>query len=211
MILQALKTLKNLPSLRNNTIYRNQIAKGIIHNTEIYRLIQQGRKNFTEWVDRHPLVLRNQSYRLKEFEQVQKAYQKPYEQSQDLNTLEKLAEITLKPIKIIEFINNFEPIPFPGVDMGQGISRLIKDVSGVGLQILDRGSQLVENVVDKGINVLSEPIKLVIITASIIGGIILLLIAYKYLKSNDTNTAETNTSIELQLHPHIWKRYVNDY
>jgi len=211
LILQALKTLKNLPSLRNNTIYRNQIAKGIIHNTEIYRLIQQGRKNFTEWVDRHPLVLRNQSYRLKEFEQVQKAYQKPYEQSQDLNTLEKLAEITLKPIKIIEFINNFEPIPFPGVDMGQGISGLIKDVSGVGLQILDRGSQLVENVVDKGINVLSEPIKLVIITASIIGGIILLLIAYKYLKSNDTNTAETNTSIELQLHPHIWKRYVNDY
>jgi len=42
LILQALKTLKNISSLRNNTIYRNQITKGIIHNTENYRLIQQG-------------------------------------------------------------------------------------------------------------------------------------------------------------------------
>jgi len=27
--------LKNIPSLRNDTVYRNQIEKGIIHNTEI--------------------------------------------------------------------------------------------------------------------------------------------------------------------------------
>jgi len=142
---------------------------------------------------------------------MRKAYKKAHEQSQDLNTLEKLAAITLKPIKFIEFTNNFDPIPFPGVDMGQGISGLIKDMSGVGLQILDRGSQLVENVVDKGINVLSEPIKIVIITASIIGGIILLLIAYKYIKSNDTDTAKINTLIDLQLHPHIRKHCDSDY
>jgi len=42
LILQALKTSKNIPSLRNDTIYRNQIVEGIIHNTENYRLIQQG-------------------------------------------------------------------------------------------------------------------------------------------------------------------------
>ena len=44
IILQALKTLKNIPSLRNDTIYRNQITEDIIHNTEIYRLIQQTSK-----------------------------------------------------------------------------------------------------------------------------------------------------------------------
>ena len=36
LILQALKTLINIPSLINDTFYRNQIAEGIIHNIEIY-------------------------------------------------------------------------------------------------------------------------------------------------------------------------------
>jgi len=154
--------LKNIPSLRNDTIYRNQITKGIIHNTEIHLLIQQGCQNFTNLVKKHPLIARNQSYRLKEFEILQKAYKQPNEHSYDMKLLAELAAITIKPIEIIEFTNKFEPIPFPGVDVGQGISGPIKDVSDKGLAILDRGSQLVENVVDKGINVLSEPIKIVI-------------------------------------------------
>ena len=79
LIVQALKTFKNIPSLRNDTIYRNQIAEGIIHNTEIYQLIQQGRNNFTKWIDRHRLIIRNQSYRLREFDRMHKAYKKPYE------------------------------------------------------------------------------------------------------------------------------------
>jgi len=41
LILQAGNTSKNTPSLRNDTIYRNQIVEGFIHNTENYR-IQQG-------------------------------------------------------------------------------------------------------------------------------------------------------------------------
>ena len=40
LILQALKTSKNIPSLIND--YRNQIVEGITRNTENYRLIQQG-------------------------------------------------------------------------------------------------------------------------------------------------------------------------
>jgi len=50
LILNALKTLKNIPYLRNDTIYRNHINKGIIYNTEIYRIIQQNRDNFTNWM-----------------------------------------------------------------------------------------------------------------------------------------------------------------
>jgi len=113
----------------------------------------------------------------------------------------------VKPTKDIEFTNNFDPIPFPGVDVRQGISGLIRDGSETGLAVLDRGSQLVENVVDKGINVLSEPIKIISITARIIGGTIALLIAYKYFLAKEDDNAKVNTAINLQIHPHIWKEY----
>jgi len=116
-----------------------------------------------------------------------------------LNILEELTAITLKPIKLIKFTNEFDPIPFPGIDVGQGISGVIKDLSEVGLEVLDRGTQLVENVVDKGIKCFY--------TASIICGIVLLLIAYKYFKSSDADEAKVNTLTEVQLHPHIWKYY----
>ena len=62
-----------------------------------------------------------------------------------------------------------------------------------------------ENVVDKGINVLSEPIKIAIIAASIVGGIIFPLIAYKYFLAKENKHANVNMSVNLQLHPHIWK------
>ena len=97
------------------------------------------------------------------------------------------------------------------MDVGEGISGLTKDVSDTGLAILDRGSQLVENVVDKGINVLSEPIKIVVIAASIIGGIILLLIAYTHFLAEYGGNAKVNMAVNLQLHPHIWKEYDKYY
>jgi len=74
LILQALKTLKTIPSLRNDTIYRNQITKGTIHNTEIYRLIHKDVKNFANCVKQHSVIARNQFYRLREFEILQKAH-----------------------------------------------------------------------------------------------------------------------------------------
>jgi len=60
-------------------------------------------------------------------------------------------------------------------------------------------------VVDKGPNVIREPIKIVIITASIIGGIILLLIAYKYLHKEKNELANINLATTVHFHPHIWK------
>jgi len=69
---------------------------------------------------------------------LQKAYKQQNDQSHDIKLLEKLAVITVRPIKFIEFTNNFDPIPFPGVDVGQGISGLIRDVSATGLAVLDR-------------------------------------------------------------------------
>jgi len=95
LILQAHKRLKNIPFSRNDTIYRNQITKGIIHSTEIYRLIQQGHQNFTDWVKKHPLIARNQSHRLREFDSLQKAYKQQNKYSRDIQILEELAAITI--------------------------------------------------------------------------------------------------------------------
>ena len=64
---------------------------------------------------------------------------------------------------------------------------------------------------DKGINVLSELIKIVIIAASIIGGVILLLIAYKYSLAKEDNNANVNMAVNLQVHPHIWKEHKKCY
>jgi len=61
----------------------------------------------------------------------------------------------------------------------------------------------VENVVNKSINVLSEPIKVIIIAANIIGGIILLLNAYKYFLAKENKNANANMAVNLQLHQHI--------
>jgi len=85
--------------------------------------------------------------------------------------------------------------------MGLGISGLINDT----------GSELVENVVDKGISVISEPIKMIIITASILGGIIVLLLAYKYLYKEKQEKANIYMATTIHLHPHIWKKYEEYY
>jgi len=61
--------------------------------------------------------------------------------------------------------------------------------------------------VDQGINALSKPIKIVIIAASIMGGIISLLIAYKYFLAKEDDNTNVNMAVNLQLHPHIWKEH----
>ena len=59
--------------------------------------------------------------------------------------------------------------------------------------------------VDKGPKVIREPIKIVIITASVIGGIILLLIACKYLHKEKNEPVKINLATTVHFHPHIWK------
>jgi len=62
-------------------------------------------------------------------------------------------------------------------------------------------------VIDKGVSVISEPIKVIIIAASILGGIIVLLIAYNYLYKGSQEKANINMAMNIQSHPHIWKKY----
>jgi len=58
-------------------------------------------------------------------------------------------------MRTFNFTDKYEPIPFPGVDMGQGISGVIKTVSDPGIRILETGINPVKNVVSQGLNALS--------------------------------------------------------
>jgi len=66
-------------------------------------------------------------------------------------------------------------------------------------------------VVDKGLNAISEPIKIVFITASVIGGIILLLITCKCLHKEQNEPANINLVTTVHFHPHIWKNHDTYY
>jgi len=147
LILQTLKRLQTIPSLRNDTVYRNQIQQGFIYNTEIYRIIKADHENMTQWMKEHPLVISNQSIRIKQFDNIQKNLRDKNTYAKDTEILKQLTEITVKPIQHINFTNQYEPIPFPGIDVGQGICGVINSIGDAGVKILDIGSDLVKDVV----------------------------------------------------------------
>jgi len=159
LILQTLKTLKNIPSLKNDTIYRNQILNGVIQNTEIYKIIKQGEHNLTLWRQRHPLTIRNQSIRLEQLNRMKEVLKNEDNYDKNIGVLQEIATISVKPIEIIEFTNEYKPILFPGADVGLGISGIIKTASDTGIRILETGTTLVKDVVSQGLNVVSGPIK----------------------------------------------------
>ena len=207
LILQTLKTLQNIPSLRNDTVYRNQINKGIIYNTEIYRIIKTNQQNMTRWKEKHPLISNNQSQRLEQFDEMNKMLKKENTYLEDLKLLKELVTMTIKPIQHIEFTNSFEPIPFLGAGEGFGISGVIESIGNAGIKILDTGSNLVKDVVQTGANLISEPIKIVIIAISTVAGIIILFIMYKFIYKAEQQINEVNVITDISLHPHIWKGY----
>ena len=70
---------------------------------------------------------------------------------------------------------------------------------------MDKGADLITNVVDKGVGLVSEPIKITIIAASIVGGIILLLagimILRKILRKESTYRVEHANNITIHVIP----------
>jgi len=66
--------------------------------------------------------------------------------------------------------------------IGEGIGDVISEVADIGFKIIDKGTDLVATVVDTGLNILCEPIKIIVIIGSIIGEIIFRFILVKYRK-----------------------------
>ena len=116
LILQTLKTLKNIPALKNDTIHRNLILNGVIQNTEIYKIIRKGEQNLTLWRQRHPLTVRNQSIRLEQLNRMKEVLKNEDNYDENIRVLQEIATISVKPIEIIEFTNEYKPVLFPGTD-----------------------------------------------------------------------------------------------
>jgi len=207
LILQTLKRLQTIPALRNDTVYQNQIQNGIIQNTEIYRIIKSDQQNLTKWIKKHPLIKTNQSNRLQQFDTMQQALEKENTFLKDIQILQGITNITIKPIQHIDFTNTYEPIPFPGIDVGEGISGVINTLGEAGNKILDTGSNLIKDVVQTGANLISKPLQIIIIAACILGGLIILLISYKFVNKTKIRTGHINF-IKMNLGTsHIWKEY----
>ena len=179
----------------------------MIQNTEIYKIIKQGEHNLTFWRQRHPLTVRNQSIRLEQFNKMKEVLNNKDKYDENIKILQEIATITVNPNEIIKFTNEYKPILFPGADGGLGISGVIKTVSDTGIRVLETGTTLVKGAISERLNVVSGPIKIIIITASVAGGIILLLIAYEFLYKKRLEKAEINLVTSMQNHPHIWKHH----
>ena len=90
-----------------------------------------------------------------------------------MEDLQDIVEMTIKPVEVNNFTYHFVPITVPELgieDFNEGIGNVIQ----LGSDLVDKGADLITNVVDKGVGLVPEPIKIIIIAASIVGDIILL-------------------------------------
>ena len=76
-----------MPFIRNDTIYRNQIHEGIITNTEINRRVRRDAHNMTLWQNEHPLIIRDQSRRQKDFENMVQHHRAQSDTANDIKML----------------------------------------------------------------------------------------------------------------------------
>jgi len=136
-------------------------------------------------------------------------HQDHFDTANDIETLQKVAEFTIRPIPIYNFTDHYVPMKVPGMGIGEGIGGVISEATDVGFKIIDKGTDLVTTVVDTGLNILSEQIKIIVIIGSIIGEIIFIFIFIKYRKQILPNQNKNKDLTKLQNYanpePPIWK------
>ena len=142
-------------------------------NTEIYRIINQSQINISNWEKQHPIKQVNGEQQRKTLEESLKRHKQNFDLTQDLEDLQDIVEMTTKHVEVYNFTCHFVPITVPELgieDFDEGIGNVIQFGSG----FVDKGADLITNVVVKGVGLVSEPIKIIIIAASIVGDIIVL-------------------------------------
>ena len=158
---------KRIPDLRNDTIYSNRIRRGILINTEIYHIINQSQINISNWEKQHPIKQVNAEQQRKNLEESFKRHKQNFDLTQDLEDLQDIVEMNMKPVEVHNFTYHFVPITVTELgieDINEGIGNVIQ----FGSDIVDKGADLITNVVDKGVGLVSKPIKIIIIAASIV-------------------------------------------
>jgi len=173
-------------------------------NTEVYRIINQSQANVSIWDKQHPIKQINAEQQRKNLEESFERHKQNFDLTQDLKDLREIVEMTIKPLEVYNFTYHFVPktVPELGIeDLNEGISNVIQ----FGSDIVDKAADLMTNVVDKGVGLISEPIKIIIIAASIVGGIILrfagIMILRKILREESTYRVEHANNVTTQVIP----------
>ena len=87
-----------------------------------------------------------------------KKHRQNFDLTQDLKDLQDIVEMTIKPVEVYNFTYHFVPITVPELGI-EGFNEGIGNVIQLGSDLADKGADLITNVVDKGIGLVSEPIK----------------------------------------------------
>ena len=127
-------------------------------NTEIYRIINQSQTNVSNWENQHPIKQINAEQQRKNLEESFKKHRQNFDLTQDLKDLQDIVEMTIKPVEVYNFTYHFVPITVPELGI-EGFNEGIGNVIQLGSDLADKGADLITNVVDKGIGLVSEPIK----------------------------------------------------
>ena len=115
----------------------------------------------------HPIKQVNAEQQRKNWEESFKRHKQNFDLTQDLEDLQDIVEMNMKPVEVHNFTYHFVPITVTELgieDINEGIGNVIQ----FGSDIVDKGADLITNVVDKGVGLVSKPIKIIIIAASIV-------------------------------------------
>ena len=152
----------------------------------------------------HPIKQVNAEQQRKNLEESFKRHKQNFDLTQDLEDLQDIVEMTIKPVKVYNFTYHFDLITVPELgieDFDEGMGNVIQ----FGSDIVNKGVDLIANVVDKGVGLVSEPIKIIIMATSIVGGIILMfariMILRKILRETPTYRVEHANNITTQVIP----------
>jgi len=113
LILNTLKSLISIPDIRNDTIYSSRIRRGILINTEVYRIINQSHANVSTWDKQHPIKQINAEQQRKNLEESFERHKQNFDLTQDLKDLREIVEMTIKPVEVYNFTYHFVPITVP--------------------------------------------------------------------------------------------------
>lgn len=197
--------MEPINTLRNDTVYRNTIRKGLIECEELYWY----GKNFSNY-----LAARNETQAIREVKQ--KVTELPWllEEVDEASLraeatlageleVESIESATLQPFEEINFTIHWDPVTIEFIDANWtgGAGKILSSVLNFGGKVVDDEAGVVNNVVDKGVDVIehtkdkvsgffSKPIQMIIIIVGSIIGIIMVLVfgscAWRYAKTGKT-------------------------
>jgi len=208
-IMQLMAHLEPIEGLKNNTVYRNTLHKGLIECEELYWYGKNlshfdAQYEDTEALDEVEQVVSNAPILRQELQEAEIRAQQtlPF-----IVEVEGIENATLPNFEIINFTFHWDPVTldFNNLSWGNGAREVLGQVLGFGGKVVDDVAGVFNNVVDKGTDVIehtedtvsgffSGPIKIIIIIVGTIIGIILVLVfgscALRYYKTGKTPDAK---------------------